>query len=103
MSTYRLGVDVGGTKCLGVVIDDEGEIVASDRRPTPQAGDQLVATVAELASTLGAGIPEIASVGVGLPGSITSDGVLTSSPHLPGLVEFDAAADSASSSGARSR
>jgi glucokinase len=92
LSSYRLGVDVGGTKCLGVVIDDDGAIVASDRRPTPQGGDQLVDTVAELASTLNAGIPEISSVGVGLPGSITSEGVLTSSPHLPGLVEFDAAA-----------
>jgi glucokinase len=92
LTSYRLGVDIGGTKCLGVVIDDEGAIVASDRRPTPQGGDQLVATVSELASTLCAGIREISSVGVGLPGSITSDGVLTSSPHLPGLVEFDAAA-----------
>jgi glucokinase len=91
LTTYRLGVDVGGTKCLGVVIDDAGEIVVSDRRPTPNDGEQLVATVVELATILGAEVPEIASVGVGLPGSITIDGVLTSSPHLPGVVQFDAA------------
>ena len=90
-SSYRLGVDVGGTKCLGVVIDDNGEIVVSDRRPTPQGGEQLIATVVELATTLSAEVPAIASVGVGLPGSITVDGVLTSSPHLPGVVNFDAA------------
>ena len=89
---YRLGVDVGGTKCLGVVIDDDGEIVVSDRRPTPHGGEQLIATVVELATTLGAEVETIASVGVGLPGSITVDGVLTSSPHLPGVVHFDAAA-----------
>jgi glucokinase len=91
LTSYRLGVDVGGTKCLGVVIDDQGEIVASDRRPTPMGGEQLVATVVELATKLGAEVPAIASVGVGLPGSITVDGVLTSSPHLPGVVQFDAA------------
>ncbi len=91
MTTYRLGVDVGGTKCLGVVIDDDGEIVVSDRRPTPTGDEQLVETVAELAATLGAEVPGVTSVGVGLPGSITVDGVLTSSPHLPGVVQFDAA------------
>jgi glucokinase len=91
LTSYRLGVDVGGTKCLGVVIDDRGEIVASDRRPTPMGGDQLVATVVELATKLGTEVPAIDSVGVGLPGSITVDGVLTSSPHLPGVVQFDAA------------
>jgi glucokinase len=92
--SYRIGVDVGGTKCLGVVIDDAGEIVASDRRPTPRGATQLVDTVSELATTLGAEVAttgSIASVGVGLPGSITRDGVLTSSPHLPGVVEFAAA------------
>jgi glucokinase len=91
LTSYRLGVDVGGTKCLGVVIDGDGEIVVSDRKPTPQGGAQLVTTVSELATTLGAEVPSIESVGVGLPGSITVDGMLTSSPHLPGVVQFDAA------------
>ena len=91
LSDYRLGVDVGGTKCLGVVIDDDGEIVASDRRPTPKGGEQLIGTVVELATELGATVPEVVSIGVGLPGSITVEGVLTSSPHLPGVVQFDAA------------
>jgi glucokinase len=91
LTSYRLGVDVGGTKCLGVVIDADGEIVASDRRPTPRGEEQLVATVVELATGLGDGVGPVATVGVGLPGSITIDGVLTSSPHLPGVIEFDAA------------
>jgi glucokinase len=91
LNEYRLGVDVGGTKCLGVVIDSDGTIVASDRRPTPKADEELVATVAELAEALGRQVSSVGSVGVGLPGSITSDGVLTSSPHLPGVINFDAA------------
>jgi glucokinase len=91
LSGHRLGVDVGGTKCLGVVLDDDGSIVVSDRRPTPRGEMELVATVAELAESLGREVSTIDSVGVGLPGSITIDGVLTSSPHLPGVVDFDAA------------
>ncbi|MGH9136315.1 MAG: ROK family protein [Acidimicrobiales bacterium] len=90
---YRIGVDVGGTKCLGVVIDDAGEIVTSDRRPTPRGATQLVDTVSELATTLANDVATdetVDSIGVGLPGSITCDGVLTSSPHLPGVVNFDA-------------
>ena len=30
------GVDIGGTKCLGVILRD-GEVVRSARRPTPVA------------------------------------------------------------------
>lgn len=91
MSATRLGVDVGGTKCLGVVIDADGEILASGRRPTPRGAEQLVSTVAEVVSELGEGVEIVDSIGVGLPGSITVDGVLTSSPHLPDVVQFDAA------------
>jgi glucokinase len=74
------------------VTDDAGTVVATDRRPTPRGTEQLTNTVADLATALGkaAGV-EYASVGVGLPGSITKTGVLTSSPHLPGVTNFDAA------------
>jgi glucokinase len=77
-----------------VVIDDSGTVVATDRRPTPKGADNLVTTVTELAARFVAehgderGGP---TVGVGLPGSITRRGVLTSSPHLPGVVDFYAA------------
>jgi glucokinase len=74
------------------VIDEAGTVVATDRRPTPRGAEQLIDTVVDLATALerGAGA-EHASAGVGLPGSITKAGVLTSSPHLPGVTNFDAA------------
>jgi glucokinase len=88
-----VGVDVGGTKCLGVLVGDDGTVIETDRRPTPKGADNLVATVAELASQLRGSTPadQPVTFGVGLPGSITRRGVLTSSPHLPGVVDFDAA------------
>ncbi|WP_116998347.1 ROK family protein [Desertimonas flava] len=89
----KIGVDVGGTKCLGVAVDTDGVVVAVDRRPTPHGTEELTATVCGLARALAeqTGFDE-ATFGVGLPGSITRHGVLTSSPHLPGVTNFDAGA-----------
>ena len=47
-----LGIDVGGTKCLGVVIDDDGAIVAETREPTPHGGDALIDVLAEIVAEL---------------------------------------------------
>ncbi|WP_091188087.1 ROK family glucokinase [Paramicrobacterium humi] len=35
---HAIGIDIGGTKIAGAVVDDEGEILAEDRVPSP-AGD----------------------------------------------------------------
>ena len=74
-----------------MVVAGDGSVVATDRRPTPHGAEQLVATVSELVETLAETAGADSTVGVGLPGSITRDGVLTSSPHLPGVINFDAA------------
>ena len=60
------GIDVGGTKCLGVVIDDQGSVVREVRKPTPTA-DLLVETLASIVRELG----EHSSVGLGVPGLIS--------------------------------
>jgi glucokinase len=74
------------------VTDRGGTVLATDRRPTPRGADNLVDTVEELAGVLrGDGGQPFSTVGVGLPGSITRAGVLTSSPNLPGVINFDAA------------
>ena len=33
----KIGIDVGGTKCLGVAVDDDGKVVKQYRLPTPHA------------------------------------------------------------------
>lgn len=85
-----VGIDVGGTKCLGVALDDHGEVVAEQRRPTPRGADSLgplIDTLAELADALGAG----GALGVGVPGLVTRDGVLRAAPNLDGVADFDVA------------
>ncbi|MEY3362593.1 MAG: glucokinase [Actinomycetota bacterium] len=82
------GIDVGGTKCLGVVIDvdadisSERDIIRQVRYPTPHAS-QLVDTLAQLATELG----EVETVSVGVPGLITLDGVMRASPNIPGSID----------------
>ena len=91
MSVGRsVGIDVGGTKCLGVVLADDGTVVTEDRRPTPRGPGSLPAlieTLAELAESLG----PYDHLGVGVPGLVTRSGVLRAAPNLDGVAEFDVA------------
>lgn len=85
-----VGVDVGGTKCLGVVLDGDGKIVAEDRRPTPRGPGslpKLIDTMAELIESFG----PCDAVGVGVPGLVTRQGVLRSAANLDGVADFDVA------------
>jgi glucokinase len=79
-----VGVDLGGTKLLGIVLDDDGRIAAEARLPTPSGADAVVDAIAEVVGVLGAsGMP----VGVGAPGLIDHQGTLRFAPNLPGVVE----------------
>lgn len=89
------GIDVGGTKCLGVVVDASGEVLAETRRPTARTGDGIVDALAEVAHELAGQLADpvggYATLGIGMPGLITVDGVLRASPNLPGVTELDVA------------
>jgi glucokinase len=76
-----VGLDVGGTKVLGVLIDPRrpGTVLAEDRVPTPDGGAGLVDVLLDLALTLA---PDVEAIGVGVPGLIDRDGTLHMGPHL---------------------
>ncbi|HZQ28424.1 MAG TPA: ROK family protein [Acidimicrobiales bacterium] len=79
-----IGVDLGGTKCLGVVLDARGQVTAEHRVPTPHGADAIVEAIAEVAARLGPGLP----VGVGAPGLVDRDGLLRFAPNLPGVFDL---------------
>lgn len=83
--TRRAGIDVGGTKFLGVVVDDEGVVVAEHRRPTPRGSESLIDALVDFARGLG----EWDSLGIGVPGLITRRGALRASPNLTDVTELD--------------
>jgi glucokinase len=81
-----IGVDIGGTKCLGVVLDAAGHVAASHRVPTPRPGAGIVEAIAEIVQALGGAgrVP----VGIGAPGLVDGRGNLRFAPNLPGIVEL---------------
>lgn len=82
--TRRVGIDVGGTKCLGVVIDADLRVVDEARVPTPDH-DRLVDVLAAMIEAFGAAD----HVGVGVPGLVDRDGVIRSSPNIKGAFDLD--------------
>jgi predicted NBD/HSP70 family sugar kinase len=67
-----VGLDIGATKTLGVVIDDQGAIRASVRRPTAPGADGVLATAADVVEALRREVDDAAdgTVGVGVPGLV---------------------------------
>lgn len=71
--SLSIGIDVGGTKVLGGVVDETGKILARARKETPrQGGSALTQTIAETAQELMQDF-SIASVGVSAAGFVSSD------------------------------
>ena len=79
-----IGIDVGGTKCLGVALNDAGEVVDELRCATPHA-EELVSLLVEMCEQLGM----TQSVGIGVPGLITAEGVIRASPNLQGAFNIE--------------
>ncbi len=93
------GVDVGGTKVLGVAFRD-GQVVAETRVPTPAAptGEDVAEAIVEVVVALAGMAPRgtggvrgedpggrTPAIGVGLPGMVDRSGVLRFAPNLPGV------------------
>lgn len=78
MTSRRVGIDVGGTKCLGVALDSSGAVVDELRLPTPNDADHLIDTLGRIASELGVD----GRLGVCVPGLVDRDGVLLAAPNL---------------------
>src|SRR4051812_32777745 len=84
-ATPTVGLDIGGTKVLGVLLDATGNVLEEQRRLSPHAGvDALVSTAAGIVAELA---PSGAPVGVGAAGLVTTDGHVLYSPNLPTVLK----------------
>jgi glucokinase len=87
-----VGVDIGGTKCLALVLDGEGQILAEQRVATARGAqavvDRLVAVIDDIRGSLAPGGHDVAAVGAGAPGLVDHRGVLRTAPNLPGVEEL---------------
>jgi glucokinase len=85
MAVLTAGIDVGGTKCLGVVLDPDGRVVAERRAPTPRGASALLEAVVGLARALQEAAGPVGAVGCGVPGLVDADGRLRFAPNLAGV------------------
>ncbi|SDS70953.1 Sugar kinase of the NBD/HSP70 family, may contain an N-terminal HTH domain [Paraoerskovia marina] len=71
---YAVGLDVGGTKILGVLVGPDGSVEGTLRLPTRWGPEGVVSSAAEAVTGLldAAGVPveRLTSVGVGVPGLV---------------------------------
>ena len=80
-----LGIDIGGTTFKSGVIDSDNNIIFKnkiDSNPENTIEESLtrISSLIDEAISL---YPEICSVGIGIPGVVTVDGILLIAPHFP--------------------
>lgn len=70
----RIGIDLGGTKTEGIVMDETGKILFRERRPTPQAGgyDAILKNIHALVVDLEKKAGQPCRVGIGTPGALST-------------------------------
>ncbi|CAN7465899.1 ROK family glucokinase [Knoellia sp. LjRoot47] len=84
--SLAIGIDIGGTKVAGGVVDEEGNVLVRARRDTPHRSkrprvveDTIVDVVEELRSQR----PDVAAVGIGAAGFVAADrATVVFAPHL---------------------
>ncbi len=73
MGDLAIGIDIGGTKIIGGVVDQSGKIIDRERRETPREGGlATVQQIAEVVTALAKRHP-VSVVGVSLAGFISKD------------------------------
>ncbi len=89
--TYRIGLDVGGTKVLGAIFDEERSIVFRLKKKSTEQGaeaenvEQVIADVVEeMLNSSGIPLSRIGAIASSIPGVIDQDaGVVLFTPNLP--------------------
>lgn len=92
MPGQAAGVDLGGTKVQGVIVDKAGNPLATAVASTPGHGgppavaERVAAVVREVAANAGVAVGELEGVGVGSAGTVSAAaGVVLQAGNLPGF------------------
>ncbi|MCY4069310.1 MAG: ROK family protein [Acidimicrobiaceae bacterium] len=86
------GLDIGGTKVLGLAVSPEDPVtpVATRRTATINDGDALIASMVEVINGLEADCgTTFSAVGVGVAGLVESTGMLRYSPNIDVVLDLD--------------
>lgn len=93
-SALTIGIDIGGTKVLGGVVDNKGTIIDSARRPTPASGGaELITTIIDLIKEF-QGKHQIAGIGISVAALISKDqGTIVGAPNIANLSKLNFVAE----------
>ena len=89
--SLAIGIDIGGTKVAGGLVDEEGNVIARARRDTPHRStkaavveDLLVSVVDELDAVAERdSLGDVSAVGIGAAGFVGADrSTVVFAPHL---------------------
>jgi len=85
LSDLSIGIDVGGTKILGGVVDSTGKIIQTHRIDTPKAGgESLTSAIADVIKEL-AHQHNVEQIGISAAGFISSDReTILATPNISG-------------------
>lgn len=85
---YRIGIDLGGTNIKAGIVDEKGQIIAkaSDKTEVDMGYHQIISDMAALIQKLlnetKMEIGDIASIGIGMPGTADPNGVVYYATNL---------------------
>jgi glucokinase len=85
VTRVAVGVDIGGTKVLGALVDERGTVLREHRVASPDDWIPMRDVIVSVIDELRAGVPELHAVGVGAAGMIDLDGVIHYAPNVPGF------------------
>tara|TARA_B100000900_G_scaffold406129_1_gene416701 strand:+ start:539 stop:1426 length:888 start_codon:yes stop_codon:yes gene_type:complete len=74
--TYRLGIDLGGTKIEGILIDEQFQVIKRERVPTrrEEGYEAILSRIVKLAKSIVEDVPNLESpIGICTPGTIESE------------------------------
>jgi glucokinase len=80
-----IGVDIGGTKILGAVVDPEGRVVDEHRVPSEPEWPAMRTAILGVVDELRARTGPVVALGVGAAGMVDLDGMIHYSPNVPGF------------------
>ena len=72
----KIGIDLGGTKTEGILIDDTGKELARNRIKTEKNYDGTIGGIISIVKNFETDFGDTKSVGIGMPGCVSTDSAL---------------------------
>jgi len=84
--SLAIGIDIGGTKVAGGVVNEDGQVLVRTRRDTPHRSKRprvVEDTIVDVVEELRAQRPDVTAVGIGAAGFVAADrATVVFAPHL---------------------